>query len=195
MPERAASANPPRSPRSVSTMTVLQYFLSASSCSSVLSTKPWKRKGVSVQGRSSSATYIPKRSSDTGTLLRTALGPFGPKIDCQLSHEFEWWSVSADGAVPIRVKICYHRPGDDRPYLRLHPGRCRRDYRVPADLQHRPSDPCRRAARGERRALERLQHRHPDRRDARRGVGIPRALLQGGFSALPQPARGLHPRR
>ena len=54
----------------------LAVFLRASRAAArSQSTKPWKRNGVSVHGRSSSATYMPKRSSDTGTLFSTLTPP------------------------------------------------------------------------------------------------------------------------
>ena len=52
-------------------MTALHYFFSASSCCCVLSMNPWNMNGVSVHGRSSSAMYMPKRSSATGILFLT----------------------------------------------------------------------------------------------------------------------------
>src|SRR5467141_2623051 len=52
-----------------STKTVLQYCFSVSSCSSLSRVNPWKMNGVSVQGRSSSTTYMPIFSSATGTLF------------------------------------------------------------------------------------------------------------------------------
>src|SRR3972149_8984177 len=54
-------------PFSVAMTTDLQYFFSASSCFSLLSTKPWNINDVSVHGRSSSWMYTPKRSWLTGT--------------------------------------------------------------------------------------------------------------------------------
>src|SRR5580765_4787068 len=65
---------------SLSTTTLLQYFFRSSSCCSVESTKPWNRNGVSVHGRSNSAMYMPKRSSDTGTLFLNANSLLGLKI-------------------------------------------------------------------------------------------------------------------
>src|SRR5687767_1762188 len=64
--------------RSWSTWTNSQYFLRTSSCCSVRSVKPWNMNGVSVHGRSSSKTYIPKCRSLTATFF---LGPTTSLID------------------------------------------------------------------------------------------------------------------
>src|SRR3954466_9028413 len=71
---------------SLSTTTDLQNFWSVSSCCSVESTKPWNRNGVSVQGRSSSAMYMPKRSSATGTVFLNDNSLRGLKIIGQSRH-------------------------------------------------------------------------------------------------------------
>src|SRR5688572_33062746 len=66
--------------RSRSTNTCLQNFFSAASCWSVRRWKPWNMNGVSVQGRSSSATYMPNSSSATVTCLRSIEGEVYPPL-------------------------------------------------------------------------------------------------------------------
>src|SRR5919204_589523 len=51
--------------RPTSTKTCWQYLRSAWSWRSVCSTNPWNANGVSVHGRSSSATYMPYCKSET----------------------------------------------------------------------------------------------------------------------------------
>src|SRR5690242_3761913 len=55
--------------RARSMKTCRQYLRSASSCCPVRSANPWNMNGVSVQGRSSSAMYMPNCSSPTGTFF------------------------------------------------------------------------------------------------------------------------------
>src|SRR5918995_6327856 len=86
-PRRAWSGSRSRiSWRSGSTKTVLQNFFRVSSCSGVCSTKPWNLNGVSVHGRSSSATYMPNCSSATGTVFLTAIPPWVLRLPHAARH-------------------------------------------------------------------------------------------------------------
>ena len=63
---------------------------SVSSCFCVVSTNPWKMNGVSVQGRSSSAMYMPNRNSSTGIRFVRIGRPAPIKIT-----PMEWGAVAA----------------------------------------------------------------------------------------------------
>ena len=73
--------------RSGSTNTFLQCFCKTSICSVRSSTKPWNLNGVSVHGRSSSATYMPKRRSATESLFLTLRLTYAQFMDWSLLGE------------------------------------------------------------------------------------------------------------